>query len=72
MDATSRFEDKVLTCLREVARAAREVPADAQPLRLRNALVALVALDVFSAGTCGLPHPPFDEVSYMPGAVPSS
>jgi hypothetical protein len=38
-----------------VALAAREVPVDAQPKRLQDALVALVALDIFSTGTFTVP-----------------
>jgi hypothetical protein len=51
-----RFDDEVVRRLHEVARAAREVPAEAQPERLRDALVSLVALDVFSAGAYTMPQ----------------
>lgn len=65
-----RFDDEVLIRLHEVALAAREVPVEAQPERLRAALVSLVALDVLSAGTFPmLPRLPSD---YTPSAGPSS
>jgi hypothetical protein len=56
MDAPGqRFEDEAFQRLHEVALAAREVPVDAQPKRLQDALVALVALDIFSTGTFTVP-----------------
>jgi hypothetical protein len=63
------FDDEVLQCLREVAAAAREVPAENQPPRLQTALTSLVALDVSSAGTY---LPPSFDGRYTPGAPPSS
>lgn len=70
VENTPRFDDQVIRCLHEVARAAREVPADLQPTRLQEALVSLVALDVFSTGTftaTGLL-----DANYTPSAGPSS
>lgn len=51
----NRFDDEVVRRLHEVAQAAREVPVDAQPKRLQDALVSLVALDVISTGTFAMP-----------------
>ena len=68
MNSTYRLDDEVLRCLHEVAQAAREVPADAQPKRLQDALVSLVALDVFSTGTFSM----LFGANYAPGAPPSS
>ena len=70
MEQPQKSEDEVLRRLHEVARAAREVPVDAQPQRLQDALMSLVALDVFSTGTYFLP-PTFDS-GYTPSAGPSS
>jgi len=70
MDAAPKLDDVVLRCLRELAEGAREVPAEAQPKRLRDALVSLVALDVFSTGTFLMPQG--FESGYTPGAPPSS
>jgi hypothetical protein len=69
MDQSEAFDAQVARCLHEVAMAAREVPADAQPKRLRDALTNLVALDVRSAGTY---LPPLPELGYKPSAGPSS
>jgi hypothetical protein len=70
MEAAARpFDDEVMHRLHEVARAAREVPVEAQPKRLQDALVSLVALDVLSTGTYTAP---FDVSSYTPGMPPSS
>jgi len=68
--AASRYEDEVLRNLHEVVRAAREVPVEAQPQRLRDALASLVALDVASAGTFRLPEPL--SLDYTPSAGLSS
>jgi hypothetical protein len=65
-----RFEDEVLRRLHEVARAAREVPVEAQPKRLQDALVSLVALDVISTGTVTMPT--VSDSGYTPSAGPSS
>ena len=65
-----RFEVEVMKRLHEVALAAREVPVEAQPERLRDALVSLVALDVFSTGTFTMP--PTLGSGYTPSAGPSS
>ena len=66
MDAAARpYEDEVLRRLHEVARAAREVPAEAQPKRLQEALVSLVALDVLSTGTFTMPS------TFVSGYTPS-
>lgn len=69
MEELSRFDDEVLLRLHEVADAAREVPANSQPPRLKDALASLVALDVFSTGTFVLP-PEF--LSDYAGPAPSS
>jgi hypothetical protein len=66
-----RFEDEVFRRLHEVARAAQEVPANAQPRRLQDALVSLVALDVLSAGTLTVPTSSSGS-DYTPSAGPSS
>jgi hypothetical protein len=56
MEASPRtFDDEVLRSLHEVVRAAREVPVEAQPRRLQDALVSLVALEVLSTGTFTIP-----------------
>ena len=71
MEASARpFDDEVLRSLHEVARAAREVPVEAQPKRLQDALVSLVALDVVSTGTFAIPSS-FDS-DYTPSAWLSS
>ncbi len=70
MNSMDKIDDEVLRCLHEVAQAAREVPAEAQPKRLQDALVALVALDVISTGT--FPMPFISDPSYAPGMPPSS
>jgi hypothetical protein len=70
MNKPGTYNDKVIHCLHELAEAAREVPAEAQPKRLQDALVSLVALDVLSTGTYFLP-PSFDS-SYTPSAGLSS
>lgn len=67
-----RFDDEVLRRLHEVAQAAREVPAGAQPRRLQDALVSLVALDVLSAGTPTMPASVGGRSDYTPSAGPSS
>lgn len=66
MQDAVRFDDKVLSCLHEVASAAREVPTEAQPPRLRDALASLVAMEVVSTGTVYVPMP--ERSSYIPGA----
>ncbi len=66
-----RFDDEVFRRLHEVAQAAREVPAEAQPRRLQDALVSLVALDVLSAGTLTVPGSGGSS-DYTPSAGPSS
>ena len=71
MDAAPAFDETVIRCLHEVARAAREVPPSAQPRRLQDALVALVALEVFSTGTVVIPRSS-DDGAYSPGAAASS
>jgi mannose/cellobiose epimerase-like protein (N-acyl-D-glucosamine 2-epimerase family) len=65
-----RFDDEVLRRLHEVALAAREVPAEAQPRRLQDALVSLVALDVLSTGTFTMPESFSSDYTPTPG--PSS
>jgi hypothetical protein len=70
MDNNARFDDQVMRCLHEVARAAREVPAELQPTRLQEALVSLVALDVFSTGTFTVTG--LFDADYTPSAGPSS
>ena len=70
MKRASKIDDEVLRRLHEVAQAAREVPAEAQPKRLQDALVSLVALDVLSTGTFFMPAT-FGS-GYTPSAGPSS
>ena len=70
MGIAPQFDDEVLRRLHEVALAAREVPAEAQPKRLQDALVSLVALDLLSTGTFFAP-PAFGS-DYTPSAGPSS
>jgi hypothetical protein len=69
MDAPKRFNDEVLSRLHEAADAAREVPANSQPPRLKDALASLVALDVFSTGTFVLPPDFYPDYA---GPAPSS
>lgn len=52
---TSKFVDEVAASLHEVVAAAREVPVEHQPERLRNALTMLVWLEVASSATTTLP-----------------
>jgi hypothetical protein len=71
MDAAARpFDDEVLRRLHEVVHAAREVPAEAQPKRLQDALVSLIALDVLSTGTFTVLFT--SSPAYAPGMPPSS
>jgi hypothetical protein len=64
------FEDEVAAHLHEVVAAAREVPAEHQPERLRNALTALVSLGIVSTGTTIVER--VDNPGYLPGTYPSS
>lgn len=65
MMTTRKFEDEAAARLHEVAAAAREVPSEHQPERLRNALTALVALEIASAGTTTVPE--LRQPDYRPG-----